>query len=403
MCSKTREPSQTFASSAGGRTFGPMEHVPLLVIGAGPYGVAVAARALEHGIKTVVVGHPMAFWTDHMPAGMFLRSGPDWHLDASGVHTFRSFIEERGISLADIDPVPVAIFLEYAAWFQAQKEVRVRDQFVSRVERIDGTFVVALDDGGQLAADFVVAAPGTCYFRQFPDWVTALSEDLAAHTCDLVRFEELSGAGVLVIGGRQSAYEWAALLGEHGAERVDIVHRHDTPRFERVSWEFVDQYIDATMTKPGWWRSLTAGDQQKIAQKFWEVGRLTLEWWLTPRLAGDRFHRWPGTQVIDVTETATGRAIVKLSSGDCLTVDRVVFATGYKADLRSVPYLKDLIGGLLDVVDGFPVLDEAFQSSAPGLYVPGFSATRDFGPFFGFTKACPAAATLIVDDILRRA
>jgi FAD-dependent urate hydroxylase len=380
-----------------------MEQVPLLVIGAGPYAVAVAARALECGIETVVVGHPMEFWTDHMPAGMFLRSGPDWHLDASGVHTFMSFIEERGIAPGDIDPVPVAIFLEYAAWFQAQKQVRVRDQFVSHLERIDGRFVIELDDGAQLAAHCVVAAPGISYFRQFPHWVTALPENLTAHTCDLVRFEELSGARVLVIGGRQSAYEWAALLGEHGAERVDIVHRHDTPRFERVSWQFVDQYIDATMTKPGWWRSLTAGDQQKIARKFWEVGRLTLEWWLTPRLVGDRFHSWPSTQVVEVTERSTDRAEVKLSSGDCLRVDRVVFATGYTADLPSVPYLNDLIGGRLDVADGFPVLDEAFQSSVPGLYIPGFSATRDFGPFFGFTKACPAAATLIVDDILRRA
>ena len=26
----------------------------------------------------------------------------------------------------------------------------------------------------------------------------------------------------------------------------------------------------------------------------------------------------------------------------------------------------------------------------------GFVATRDFGPFFGFVRGCPAAATLIV-------
>jgi cation diffusion facilitator CzcD-associated flavoprotein CzcO len=49
--------------------------VALLVVGAGPYGVAVAAHAMERGIETVVVGHPMSFWTDHMPEGMFLRSG----------------------------------------------------------------------------------------------------------------------------------------------------------------------------------------------------------------------------------------------------------------------------------------------------------------------------------------
>ena len=67
----------------------------------------------------------------------------------------------------------------------------------------------------------------------------------------------------------------------------------------------------------------------------------------------------------------------------------------------AVPYLADLVGDLR-VADGFPVLDDAFQSSLPGLYFPGFAATQDFGPFFGFTKACPAAAELIVRDLLQR-
>jgi hypothetical protein len=48
------------------------------------------------------------------------------------------------------------------------------------------------------------------------------------------------------------------------------------------------------------------------------------------------------------------------------------------------------------------VLDEFFGTTVPGLYVTGFSATRDFGPFFGFVKGSPAAATLIVRDHVRR-
>ena len=70
-----------------------MQVVSLLVVGAGPYGMAVAAQAIERGVDTVVVGHPMGFWTDHMPEGMFLRSGTDWHLDASDIDTFEAFLE----------------------------------------------------------------------------------------------------------------------------------------------------------------------------------------------------------------------------------------------------------------------------------------------------------------------
>ena len=83
-----------------------MQVVALLVIGAGPYGVAVASHAIERGVDTVVVGHPMGFWTDNMPEGMFLRSGTDWHMDASGIETFEAFIEDRGLSSAHIDPDP---------------------------------------------------------------------------------------------------------------------------------------------------------------------------------------------------------------------------------------------------------------------------------------------------------
>jgi cation diffusion facilitator CzcD-associated flavoprotein CzcO len=378
-----------------------MADTSLLVIGAGPYGVAAAARAVERGIDTVIAGRPMGFWTEHMPNGMFLRSRPDWHLDASGVHTFEAFLEERGISAADIDPVPIGVFLDYAAWFQQQKGLTVRDSLVSRLTTQDGRFAAFFDDGTEIAADTVVAAPGAGYFQRLPEWSTSVPSGIGVHTAELIRFEELRGARVLIVGGRQSAYEWAALLGDHGAERVDIVHRHDVPRFERVSWKFVNAYIDATLSVPGWWRSLTQTEQEAIARQFWEVGRLTLEWWLTPRLAGDRFHRWPGTHVVEVTSDHDNTATVMLSNLQRLTVDRIIFATGYRTDISQVPYLGDVISRI-SAADGAPVLDTAFQSTLAGLYIPGFAATHAFGPFFGFTKACPAAATLIVDDLLRR-
>jgi len=376
-----------------------MDTMSLLVVGAGPYGLAVAALAQERGIDTLVVGHPMGFWTDHMPPGMFLRSGIDWHLDASGTHTFEAFVEDRDILRSDLDPIPINVFIDYATWFQTHKRLKIRDQNVSTLERRGAQFVATLQDGSQIGADRVVAAPGCGYFAHVPEWAGELPTGVGSHTSSLVRFDEVAGQRVLIVGGRQSAYEWAALLGEHGVERVDIVHRHEVPRFARVSWSFVDDYVDATIRIPGWWRSLPRSDQDTISRRFWEVGRLTLEWWLIPRLTGDRFHLWPSTQVI---ATTSGResTVVSLSNGERLSVDRVIFATGYKAELPKVPYLRPVISDI-EVQDGFPALDAYFQSSIPGLYFPGFTASRDFGPFFGFTKACPAAATLIVDSLRR--
>ena len=87
-----------------------MERTELLVIGAGPYGLATARQ----GIRTLVLGHAMSFWRENMPATMMLRSGPDWHLDVAQEHTLMAFLTERGLDPAEVDPIPIALFLEYA-------------------------------------------------------------------------------------------------------------------------------------------------------------------------------------------------------------------------------------------------------------------------------------------------
>lgn len=375
----------------------------LLVIGAGPYALSTAALARERGIDTLVVGRPMGFWRRHMPEGMFLRSGPDWHLDAGGVHTLEAHLEERAIDPADVDPLPIGLFLDYAEWFRQAKGIEVREEEVVDLAKPGDRFEAVLGGGERITADAVVAAPGVRHFTDLPAWAGSVPAGRAAHSCDLVRFDDLSGARVLIVGGRQSAYEWAALLVEHGAGRIDLVHRHDVPRFERVSWRFIDPYVETTTRVRGWWRGLPRAEQDAIARRFWEVGRLTLEHWLTPRLAGQAVHRWPGAEVVRVDAAGpAGELRVRLSNGEGLPVDQVIFATGYRADLARVPYL----AGVLDrvrVSDGFPLLDEAFGASLPRLYLPGFAATRDFGPFFGFVKGAPAAATLIVGDLLARA
>ena len=378
-----------------------VKQTQLLVIGAGPYALSVAALAQERGISTVVQGRPMSFWRGNMPEGMFLRSGPDWHLDGSAVHTLEAYLEERGIRPGEVDPIPVGVFLDYADWFRTAKGIEISEEFVDTLAKTDGRFEATLQSGERIRADVVVAAPGIGHYANVPGWAASLPPGVAAHTCDLVRFDDMAGARVLIVGGRQSAYEWAALIREHGAARIDIVHRHEIPRFERVSWRFIDAHVEQTLAVPGYWRNLPKSEQDAVARRFWEVGRLTLEPWLTPRLAWDGIHRRPGTEVAEVTPGGAGELRVLLSNGTGLAVDRVVFASGYRADLAKVPYLAGVLTDVM-VSNGFPVLDEALQTSLDGLYVTGFSATQDFGPFFGFVKGSPAAATLIVRELLSR-
>ena len=371
----------------------------LLIIGAGPYALSTAALARQEGIDTSVVGFPMAFWQENMPAAMFLRSGPGWHIDGSGVHTLEAYLDERGIDRASVDPIPIQTFLDYCEWFRAQKQLAIREELVTGLASTNGGFEATLAGGEQIEARAVVCAPGIRDYAHRPEWASSV-EGRADHTCDLVDFDRLSGARVLIVGGRQSAYEWAALIREHGAERIDVVHRHAVPRFEPGSWGFVDAHVESTIEIPGYWRRLSAPEREEITRRFWEVGRLTLEPWLVPRLDWDGLHRWPGTEVVGVTVSGDG-VTVALSNSERLSVDHVVFASGYRADLTRVPYLAGLVEDI-DQRGGFPVLDEGFCTSLPGLYITGFSATNDFGPFFGFVKGCPAAATLVVRDLQRR-
>ena len=374
------------------------ERTALLVIGAGPYGLATAAEARRLGIATVVLGEPMGFWRQNMPAAMLLRSGRDWHLDAAGVHTMDAYVEERGLDPQAIDPIPIDAFIGYADWFAAQKGIVPRRERVRALARRDGGgFEARMEDGSTIVADRVVAAPGIAAFAVEP---AAVRERLApgqwSHTSRTVDFGGLRGRRCLILGGRQSAFEWAALLAEAGAARVDVVHRHDTPEFTASDWSFVDDLLARTRHTRGWFRGLPERERAAIVQRFWQVGRLQLEPWLADRIAGDTVHLWPRAEPARI-DAGPGEAVtVTLGDGTRLETDHVLLATGYAVDMRRVPYLAaDGLAGELDLAEGFPVLDEDFQTSLEGLYIPGFPSTRDFGPFFGFVAGATTTAAII--------
>jgi NAD(P)H-nitrite reductase large subunit len=148
-----------------------------------------------------------------------------------------------------------------------------------------------------------------------------------------------------------------------------------------------------------WFRRLPAARRQAIERRFWAEGRLKLEPWLTPRLARREIRRWSNATVTSVVERPGGSMAVRLSGGEVLPADHIILATGYAADLARISYL----AGLLDeirVANGFPVLDEQFQTSVPGLFITGFAATRDFGPFFGFVRGATTAATIVASRVV---
>jgi cation diffusion facilitator CzcD-associated flavoprotein CzcO len=381
-----------------------VEHTPLLIIGAGPYGLSTAACAKGWGLDPVVLGEPMGFWRHNMPNGMLLRSGVDWQLDPFEVHTFRAYLRSRDLEARNVDPIPVQRFIEYGEWFRDAYELQVRPTLVDELYARDDRLEARLADGALIAADNVVAAPGVANFTNVPeDVVRSLDPARYSHTCALTSFEHLRGSRVLIVGGRQSAFEWAALISERVHSEIHVVHDHETPAFEQSDWSFLDGMIERTLDSRGWFRNLPTQERDAISKRFWSEGRLKLEPWLADRIKRQNITDWALTHVVEYRQAPSGEIVAVLSNEQQLVVDHVVLATGYRVTVPAVPYLaRSHLAGDLHTVDGCPVLDEDFQSSVTGLFFTGFIAARDFGPFLGFVRGCPAAARIIVTKVKAR-
>src|SRR5205807_6133356 len=104
--------------------------VPLLIIGAGPYGLAMSAYANHHGIAHVVAGRPMDFWASQMPRQLYLRSGCDWHLDPFDEDTIEGYLEARNLTPAAAVPLSRDVYLDYCDWLRRRKDIRVAPTLV---------------------------------------------------------------------------------------------------------------------------------------------------------------------------------------------------------------------------------------------------------------------------------
>lgn len=367
----------------------------LLIIGAGPFGLALAAYAQGQGIRHVVVGAPMDFWKTNMPQGMYLRSTCDWSLDPLEVHSIEAYLKKIRKSCAEVEPLSRNFYLDYAGWFQREKDIRSLDVTVASLDTDGGELVAVTDHGGRIRSRCVVLAIGFGSFAHVPAELEPLfPRDQYDHTCHLVDFRPLEDQRVLIIGGRQSAFEWAALMRESGVRRVDLSYRHDTPSFATSDWSWANALVARMADDPGWYRRLDENEKQRLNERFWTEGRLKLEPWLADRIDHPNVKLHPRTEVTGGHAGDSGIGVT-LNSGETLIVDHVVFATGYEVDLARVPFLATGLLSNLEVLKGFPVLDEHFQTNVPGLYMTSLAATRDFGAFLGFTVSVRAQAKII--------
>ena len=148
-------------------------------------------------------------------------------LRATGISTRKTctrlnpILQSQGKTARDVEPLSLEFYLSYAEWFQEQKNIQPLPVYIERLERSPANFVATTLDGDRIHAKQVVLAPGFKHFAHTPDDLKAkLPAGRFKHTAEFVNFSEASNKRYLIIGGRQSAFEWAALLLEAGAAAV---------------------------------------------------------------------------------------------------------------------------------------------------------------------------------------
>ncbi|MHB8883780.1 MAG: NAD(P)-binding domain-containing protein [Methylovirgula sp.] len=389
-----------------------MRTTDIAIIGAGPYGLSISAHLSSKGLSHEIFGQPMSSWRDAMPTNMILRSEPHasnlW--DPERRYTFENFCAEKGRPyVASGQPLPLALFLDYAEWFQKHAVPNVQDVQLTKLSQRDGKFQLEFSDAETVQASNVVVAIGHRFFRNMPPVLANLPPDLCSHSSehrDLTRF---IGKDVVVLGAGQSSLETAALLHEQGTN-VRIIARSD-----HVSWNpdnlgeerpLLQKIISPEAGLGFGWRSVAASEFPHVfsmlprSARFYLVKRTwgpSGAWWLRDRVSG----RIPVLTSHEIARASQSNGKVQIfmnqgAGSDVMEVDHVMAATGFKPDLRRLPFLDPTLIPRIKAFDGVPELDRFSESSLSGLFFVGMLAAPTFGPvmrfMFGAKHAAPALA-----------
>jgi Pyridine nucleotide-disulphide oxidoreductase len=373
------------------------------VIGAGPYGLSVAAHLKAADITVRVFGAAMSSWRDHMPDGMRLQSS--WsasHIaDPSRRFSLDAFAHQHGLEPAQ-EQQPRAQFLRYGEWFQRQTVPDLDCRRVLRVEDLGKSFCLALEDGEAVHARRVVVAVGLAGQEYRPKEFDGLPSALVSHSSEHTGLDAWRGQRVAVVGRGQSACESAALLKEAGSD-VEIICRGDIKwqqaqragghgdwhrrlaRLSHVTSDVGPSPLNLLNDLPGVEHRMPDGARSWINARSL---RPAAAWWVKPRLDGVRVHG--GCRIVKAV-TMGNQVGVQLDSG--LRVYRHVFlATGYKVDLAKLRILPHELRRRISCVDGSPVLGKGFESTARGLHFVGASAVASYGPLMRFVAGTGYAA-----------
>jgi cation diffusion facilitator CzcD-associated flavoprotein CzcO len=374
------------------------------IIGAGPYGLSLAAHLRVRGVEYRIFGEAMRFWRN-MPVGVNLKSlafATSIAVPESG-YSFPNWCEQHG--LEDFEPCTMQSFSAYGLEIQKQFVPDLEEVLATNVSLRDGGFEVALSSGERLHSRKVVVCTGLSGLARIPDVLRELGPESMRHTFDVSDYSVFRNKTVAVIGAGASAIEAGALVREAGGcseifvRGQEAVFHGRTPRV-RPLWESIRN----PMTVLGAGRDNWVLQQLPLSVHMLPRERRTRfvksylgpasPWWIKDRVLG-KVPIHVRHEVVKVGN-ASQRVLLKMRDGEgCLRnveVDFVIAGTGYDANLSRLKFLDPKILDRIDRTEHAPTLNINFESSVPGLHFVGPLSFMCFGPLFRFVTGAEVTA-----------
>ncbi|MGH9291724.1 MAG: NAD(P)-binding domain-containing protein [Acidimicrobiales bacterium] len=372
------------------------------IVGAGAYGLALAAHLSKTGTSHVVYGDPFSAWRCHMPRGMLLKSEPyasDVAAPEAGYH-LKDYCAVASIGYVERgSPLSLDTFVAYSQWFADRLVPDVNQAMVTSFDRGAGSYLVRDESGAELRARRVVVAVGIVPFAHVPSELGGLPGDLVSHASAHPKLDGFAGRRVAVVGAGQSAFETAALLHEHGAE-VEVLCRASAVSYTDPNPEpsgFAPRLRRPVTKLCEGWRCWFYFNLPDVFRSFSEPYRAlksyrslgpSVAWWLRPRVDG-LFPVRTGTRIVGARSAGSGveLSLASPSNGKGpARFDHVIAGTGYRYDLARLGCMSAELRRSVVVgpSSGAPVLSRCFESSVPGLYFVGPLAAPSMGPLLRF-------------------
>jgi thioredoxin reductase len=373
--------------------------VDVAIVGAGPYGLSLAAHLGAGKVSYRIFGSPMSSWRN-MPNGTWLKSEgfASSLFDPESSFTLARYCQEHSVPYADVGvPVPIETFVAYGIEFQRRFAPHLDETVVTSVVPVAGGFELTTEAGETVCSKRVVVAAGITHFSFIPPVLGDLPHEFVTHSSDHKDVNRFGGRRVAVIGAGASAIDLAGLLHEAGADTHLIARRsniafHEAPTEPRP---IAQRVLNPRSGLGLGWRSRLCTDAPLLFHSMPKKIRARAVqrhlgpapgWFAKTRFVG-RVTSHLGTRMKGANVRGNNVSLEFTQEDNLvkeLQFDHVICGTGYKVKLQRLGFLNLAIRSQMATADDVPLLTRNFESVVPGLYFIGLASSNSFGPLCRF-------------------